>query len=144
MSDPEESTQISSPAIWRAILTGGGSKSWVLFERGTIVILTDPSSTTTPDLATQAIEILEEWGPVHAGTPSGDFNVIDLNGNDDDDAPGGYVVTGHHPDVLNYVPSDAVQEGAPDMIVGLIGRGNRDEDARGLTVVHVEDNRGKP
>ncbi|KAL4861956.1 hypothetical protein BDV12DRAFT_56841 [Aspergillus spectabilis] len=136
MSQPQsEPPQISTPAIWRSILTAGKTKSWVLFYHGTCVILMNP---TADDLANQAIEILKEWGPVHVGSPAGDFNVIDLEGGD---GPTGYIVTGHHNDVLNYVPPGAVKEGALDMVAGLIGRGNRDRDARELTVVHVEDNR---
>ncbi|KAL2802747.1 hypothetical protein BJX63DRAFT_99248, partial [Aspergillus granulosus] len=134
MSEDQPAEPISTPDTWRSILTGGNTKSWVLFEHGTCVILMTP---TAEDLAIQAIDILKEWGPVHVGTPAGDFNVIDLEGE-----PGGYVVTGHHNDVLNYVPPDAVEKGAPDMVAGLIGRGNRDADAKELKVIHVEDNRG--
>ncbi|KAL2796680.1 hypothetical protein BJX66DRAFT_299074 [Aspergillus keveii] len=130
-----ESSQICTPETWRSILTGDGTKSWVLFEKGTIVILMDP---TTDSLETQAIDILKEWGPVHVATPSADFNVIDLS----EEEVAGYVVTGHHKDVLNYVPGDKVREGAPSMFAGLVGRGYRDEDAKGLKVVHVEDKRG--
>ncbi|KAI9375030.1 hypothetical protein BJX61DRAFT_540179 [Aspergillus egyptiacus] len=134
MSEAENCRPISSPATWRSILNNASVKSWVLFENGTCVILMDP---TAGDLAEQATEILKEWGPVHAGTPSGDFNVIDL-----DDESGGYVVTGHHKDILNYVAADEVGEGAPSMLAGLTGRGNRDLDARDLKVIHVEDHRG--
>ncbi|OQE32466.1 hypothetical protein PENFLA_c001G07921 [Penicillium flavigenum] len=134
MAEPQPSSQISTPDIWRSILIGGSKKSWVLFEHGTCVILMNP---TSDDLATQATDILKEWGPVRAGSSAGDFNVIELEGN-----PGGYVVEGHHDDVLNYVPAEAVEEGASDMVAGLIGRGNRDVDASELKVVHIEDNLG--
>jgi hypothetical protein len=136
MSQNDASHQICTPETWRSILSAGSTKSWVLFEKGTIVILMDP---TTDDLETQAIDILKVWGPVHVATPSADFNVIDLS----EEEVGGFVVTGHHKDVLNYVPGDAVREGAPSMVAGLIGRGYRDEDAKGLRVVHVEDKRGQ-
>ncbi|KAJ6184776.1 hypothetical protein N7519_006077 [Penicillium mononematosum] len=134
MAEPQPSSQISTPDTWRSILIGGSKKSWVLFEHGTCVILMNP---TSDDLATQATDILKEWGPVRAGSSAGDFNVINLEGD-----PDGYVVTGHHNDVLNYVPAEAVEEGAPDMVAGLIGRGNRDVDASELKVVHIEDNLG--
>ncbi|KAJ0415220.1 hypothetical protein BJY00DRAFT_266741 [Aspergillus carlsbadensis] len=133
---PTESQQICTPETWRSVLTAGSTKSWVLFEKGTIVILMTP--TPDADLATQAIDILKVWGPVHVATPSADFNIIDLR----EEAAGGFVVTGHHNDVLNYVPADALPEGAAGMVAGLIGRGYRDEDAKGLRVVHVEDKRG--
>lgn len=52
--------------IWREIIVGD-EKSWVLFENGTCVILMEPGA----DLAAQATQIIREWGPVHAGSPSG-------------------------------------------------------------------------
>ena len=118
--------------IWRAILDND-QKSWVLFEHGTCVIFTEPTSST--DLVADACKILSTWGPVMAGTPAADFNVIDL-----DDPLTGWVVTGHHPDVLNYVSQDSTESGTPDVIVGLLGRGNRDQDAHSLKVIHIEDN----
>ena len=114
---------------WRKIIVGEG-KSWVLFEHGTCVILTGP----VEDLAAQATALLKEWGPVVVGTPAGDFNVIKLQ-----DDPG-WVVTYHHPDILTYVGSDEFPDGeAPDdMIIGLLGRSRRHQDAEELRVVHVE------
>ncbi len=116
-------------ALWRQIIVGD-HKSWVLFEHGTCVVLVDP----TEDLAGQAVGILREYGPVHAGTPAGDFNVIEL------EAPPGWVVTGHHPDVLTYVAPAEVAEPS-EVLVGLTGRAHRDHDGHELTVVHVEDKR---
>ncbi|KAL5333783.1 hypothetical protein BJX70DRAFT_45398 [Aspergillus crustosus] len=127
-------TETSNTAIWRSILTHGSTFSWVLFEHNTCVILTEPN---TDDPATQAIEILKKWGPVHVGTPAADFNILDLP-----DETGGFIVLGHHNDVLNYVSPDAVEEGTSHMAIGLIGRGNRHRDAEELKVVHVEDKRG--
>jgi hypothetical protein len=119
---------------WRAIIQGD-SKSWVLFEHGTCVILTQPEA----DLAAQATALLKEWGPVQVATPSADFNVIELA-----EYPG-WVVTCHHPDILNYVSSDEFDSPVPgDMMVGLIGRSKRDQDAAELHVVHVEDKTGAP
>ncbi|BCJ40278.1 hypothetical protein GCM10010168_31360 [Actinoplanes ianthinogenes] len=116
-------------AIWRRIIVGE-HKSWVVFEHGTCVVLTAPAQ----DLAAQATEILREFGPVQAGTPAGDFDTITLS-----EAPG-WVVTGHHPDVLTYVaPGEPPEESA--LHVGLTGRAKRDRDGRELTVVHVEDRR---
>lgn len=115
--------------IWRHIIVGE-DKSWVLFTHGTCVILMEPAQ----DLAAQAVELLREFGPVRAGGPAGDFNTIDL-----DVAPG-WVVTGHHPDVLNYIGPEDV--GDPnDLVVGLAGRAARDQDATVLTVIHIEDKR---
>jgi hypothetical protein len=80
---------------------------------------------------------MSTWGPVHAGTPAGDFNTISLL-----DPPGGWIVTGHHPDMLNYVsPEDFTDPNPSDLVIGLLGRGNRDQDAHTLQIVHIEDKR---
>lgn len=121
-------------SVWRAVIVGD-SKSWVLFRHGTCVIFVDPPP--GQDLATAARELLAEWGPVHAGTPAGDFSVITL--------PDGlgWAVTGHHPDVLTWVgPETGGRDEANEVAIGLTGRGNRDHDARELEVLHVEDRRG--
>ena len=116
---------------WRQIIVGG-EKSWVLFENGTCVILMNPEA----DLRQQANELMREWGPVRAGTPAGDFSVIELPQHP------GWVVTCHHPDILNYVSPDEVEAGASDVIIGLLGRSKRHQDAEGLIIIHVEDKRG--
>ncbi|GAA1657283.1 hypothetical protein GCM10009733_063700 [Nonomuraea maheshkhaliensis] len=115
---------------WRHLLDL--AKSWVLFAHGTCVILMEPAA----DLQQQATSLLREYGPVRPGTPAGDFNITDL-----DDAPG-WVVTGHHPDILTYVdPSEL--ENHDDFTVGLFGRGKRDRDGHDLAVIHVEDKRAQ-
>lgn len=124
--------------IWRKIIVSNPS-AWVLFEHGTCVILKDGGE----NAGEAARALLAKWGPVHAGTPSADFDVIPLR-----DVPG-YVVTCHHPDILNYVPpeendDDGGEEGddddSSDVLVGLLGRGDRDLDAQELRVVHIEHN----
>jgi hypothetical protein len=112
---------------WRGIIQGD-SKSWVLFEHGTCVILMQPEV----DLAAQAIALLKEWGPVQVGTDSADFNLVKLE-NDP-----GWVVTCYHPDILTYVPAD---EDKAEVMIGLMGRSMRDEDAKELKVIHIEDKR---
>lgn len=113
---------------WRTIIQGEG-KSWVLFANGTCVILVGPQ----PDLAAQAVQIMKQWGPVHAGSSASDFSVIHLT-----EHPG-WVVTSHHPDVLTYVAPDEVGEEPSEVRVGLAGRSKRDQDAEELRVPHVED-----
>jgi hypothetical protein len=117
---------------WRATINGP-SKSWVLFENGTCVIPMEPEA----DLAAQAIELLREWGPVHAGSSFGDFGTITL-----DDARG-WVVTCHHNDILTFVGPDEVSPDAEDLVVGLHGRSKRGQDAEQLRVLHVEDRRAR-
>jgi CxxC motif-containing protein (DUF1111 family) len=120
--------------VWRRIIIDV-RKSWVLFENGTCVILVEPAE----DLVAQSLTLMREWGPVHAGSAAGDFSVIDL--------PDGlgWVVTGHHDDILSFVdPEEVSGEGVTDLIVGLLGRSKRHEDAEGLVVIHVEDRRSAP
>ncbi len=128
MSESDVQAMISS---WKGILEGQ-SKSWVVFEHGTCVVLMDPQR----DLKERAIELLKERGPVHVGTPAGDFNVIALPDH------AGYVVTSHHPDILTYLSPDEADGETSELMVGLIGRAKRDQDAQELKVVHVEDARG--
>jgi hypothetical protein len=116
--------------VWRRIIAGPG-KSWVLFSHGTIVVLTEPGE----DLAAQATELLREFGPVHVGSPAGDFGTSGLA-----DDPG-WVVYGQHSDVLTYVAPDEVDAEPDTLEIGLVGRGKRDQDGHELTVVHVEDRR---
>ncbi|WP_327388742.1 MULTISPECIES: hypothetical protein [unclassified Streptomyces] len=116
--------------VWQRLLADP-HKSWVLFEHGTCVVLTAPEG----ELAAQATGILEEFGPARAGSPAGDFRVIDL-----EDAEG-WAVIGHHRDVLTYVGPDELVD-ASDIAVGLYGRSKRHQDGIELHVVHVEDKRG--
>lgn len=118
-------------AIWRKIIQGD-SKSWVMFEHGSCLILMEPKD----DLTTQAKEIMRKWGPVHAGSPAGDFSVISMT-----EHPG-WVVTGHHPDMLNYVNPSEISGAINDAKIGLLGRSRRDKDAKSLNIVHIEDKRG--
>ncbi len=117
--------------IWRTIIVGP-EKSWVLFKNGTCVILMEPEA----DLAPQAVALMKEWGQVYPGCSAGDFGTIDL-----DNAPG-WVVTSHHNDILTYVgPEEVGAESLSDLVVGLIGRGKRDQDAQQLEIIYVEDKR---
>ncbi|WP_189312352.1 hypothetical protein [Streptomyces brasiliensis] len=114
---------------WRRLLSGSG-KSWVLFAHGTCVVLDEPAG----DLAEQAKEILREYGPVHVTTAAGDFRVLELKNSE------GWLVTGHHPDVVTFVPLDEPADPS-HLAVGIHGRSKRHEDGTGLHVVHVEDAR---
>jgi hypothetical protein len=59
------------------------------------------------DLSVQALALMKEWGPVHAGGSAGDFGTIDLT-----NAPG-WVVTSHHNDILTYVGPEEVGQPEP-------------------------------
>jgi hypothetical protein len=120
-------------AAWRDIIDGP-EKSWVLFEHGTCVVLMEPGD----DLAAQATALLRENGPVYPGSSFGDFATIEL------EARRGWVVTCHHTDILTYVSPDEVgPEHANDLVVGLLGRSRRGQDAEDLNVIHVEDRRSR-
>ncbi|MCU0495976.1 MAG: hypothetical protein MUF87_01340 [Anaerolineae bacterium] len=114
--------------VWQQVILGTG-KSWVVFEHGTCVILMQPEA----DLIAQAKAILTEYGPVLVGSPAGDFSVIRLP-----NFPG-WVVTGHHPDILNYVAPEDVNTDATDSMIGLLGRDRRDQDAHSQQVIAVHD-----
>jgi ribA/ribD-fused uncharacterized protein len=111
---------------WQRVMKPG--RGWVSFLFGTCVVL--PSA--EGDLADQACAILAEHGPVQVGTDRGDFGV---HGMPDDF---GWLVSGAHPDVLVRV-APATAEGSSELVIGLVGRQNRDRDAESLVVVHVQD-----
>lgn len=52
----------------------------------------------------------------------------------------GWVVTGHHQDVLTYVAPDE-PSGQENFAVGMCGRSKRHRDGTELHIVHVEDRR---
>lgn len=112
--------------MFRAVWPGS---PWVLFEHGTAVRIDDDPP--PDDLAAAATALLAEWGPVQAGTPAGDFDVFPAGGT------GPWLVTSHHPGVVTYVAADDV-DNPVDVMVGLLGRAKRDQDAAECTVVHVE------
>ncbi|MFJ1755530.1 hypothetical protein [Kitasatospora sp. NPDC088134] len=115
--------------VWKRLLLDPRA-SWVLFAHGTCVVLPAPEG----DLAEQAVRLLGEVGPVHVGSAAADFGVIDVEGAD------GWVVTGHHDDVLTYVGPEE-PGGREQLAVGLCGRAKRHLDGTELRVVHVEDRR---
>lgn len=52
----------------------------------------------------------------------------------------GWVVTGHHHDVLTYVGPDEPRDRS-EIAVGMLGRSKRHRDGTELGVLHVEDRR---
>ena len=115
----------------RAVLSGPG-KSFVVFSHGTVVIFVDAASEL--DLAGAATDLMRSFGPVHAGSPAGDFGVTVLP----DDH--GFAVTSHHNDILTVVHRTELDDHG-ELAVGLLGRSKRGQDAEDLSVVHVKDNR---
>jgi len=113
---------------WREILEAGITR-WVIFKHGTIVICRNPDV----DIKEYAIELMRTMGVVIPGSSHGDFNVTRL-----EEVPG-WVVHYHHEDILSYVsPEELDEQNSPDMLIGLIGRKKRANDAQELEIVHIE------
>jgi hypothetical protein len=107
---------------------------WVLFKNGTYIIF-DEADATTP-LRAAAVAAMQEFGPVFAGGPAGDFEVFQL------DESVGWVVAGHGYGMYTYVhPSEVSSADAEDLEVGLFGREKRDQDGKELEVLYIS---GKP
>lgn len=101
-------------------------KDWVIFENGTCVIIYHPPK----DLEAEAIEVLQKYGQVHPGSESADFTVMK--------ADSGWVVAGNQPGILNYVSEDEGY-GKEDYEIGLIGRNQKELDAKELKIVYVNN-----
>ena len=116
---------------YRSIIVTKDS-SWVVFEHGTCVIFKNPDPQL--DLKKEAIKLLKEWGPVVPGTPAADFSITSLT-----EHPG-WVVTCHHPDIINYVDRSEFDEKllVGEVSIGLRGRSKRDADAKSLKIIHIE------
>ena len=103
--------------------------NWVLFKNGTCVMLMNPQG----NIQAQAIKILKEHGAVVAGTPSGDFEVTKIP------EINGWVVTGDYPGIMMYVSEEEVGQRNSDFEIGITGRAKREQDAKTLEVMLVED-----
>lgn len=105
-------------------------QDWVLFENGTYIIFDDIS--TVEDIKEEAIKLMKEFGPVHAGGPAGDFNIIHLNQTE------GWLVSGHGYGMYTYVhPSELDSESPNDLEIGLYGRSKRDSDGQNPEIIHI-------
>ncbi len=105
-------------------------EDWVLFENGTYIIF--DNTDTILDLREESIKLMKEYGPVYAGSPAGDFNVIHLNKTE------GWIVSGHCYGMYTYVnPLELESKNPEDVEVGLFGRSKREKDGKELQIVHV-------
>lgn len=108
------------------------NKSWVLFENQTVVILEDAAQSAA--LASEkATKIMKDYGPIHIGTPAGEFEVMS-----DDDSKGWIVTPGHCENMFTYVDKRQANHGGGKMIIGLLGRAMRAKDGKNPIVIHVE------
>ncbi|WNI37837.1 hypothetical protein [Chryseobacterium sp. SG20098] len=105
-------------------------QDWVLFENGTYIIFDDIS--IIGDVKEKALQLMKEFGPVYAGGPAGDFNVIHLNLTE------GWLVSGHGYGMYTYVhPSELDSESPNDLEIGLYGRSKRDSDGQNPEIIHI-------
>jgi hypothetical protein len=108
--------------------------AWVVFEHGTVFFAT-PSEALPADATTAAIEAagraaLRELGPVHAGTPSADFNPTLLSSWYPDDKV--WFVGFDHPSIVTIVTLDGT-----NLVAGLEARRRRQLDHDAPNVVAV-------
>lgn len=130
-SQPDLSSELLIERI--QAMTADLGASWVLFKRGTIVVLPEAFG----DLRQRAIDFLQENGPVVPGTPMGDFSVCRIK-----KCPG-WIVTSHDPNLNVYVGPEE-KTGVADLEIGMYGRSKRNQDANELSVLHIEDKRRTP
>src|SRR5690554_1988308 len=109
-------------------------KDWVLFENGTYIIFDDIAQ--IENIETEAIGLMKEFGPVHAGGPAGDFNVISLNETE------GWVVSGHGYGMYTYVnPSELATNSPDDVSIGLYGRSKRNNDGENPKIIYINSSK---
>ena len=105
-------------------------QDWVLFENDTYIIFDDIS--TIENVKEEALQLMKEFGPVSAGGPAGDFNVIHLTLTE------GWLVSGHGYGMYTYVhPSELDNESPNDLEIGLYGRSKRDSDGQNPQIIHI-------
>ncbi|WP_217192959.1 hypothetical protein [Bernardetia litoralis] len=79
---------------------------------------------------------MKEFGPVHAGGPAGDFNVISLN------KTKGWVVSGHGYGMYTYVnPSELETNSPDDLTIGVFGRSKRNNDGQNPNIIYVNSSK---
>jgi hypothetical protein len=109
-------------------------KDWVLFKNGTYIIFDD--ITQIDNIESEAIRLMKEFGPVHAGGPAGDFNVISLNQTE------GWVVSGHGYGMYTYVnPSELETNSPDDLTIGVYGRSKRNSDGQNPNIIYVNSSK---
>lgn len=102
-------------------------RRWVLFEHGTVVVLTDESVDDPEALAKVK---LSTDGTVVAGTAAGDFSVSRVPDE-------GWIVGSHDPDIFTFVPAAEIEPGTSEVAIGMAGRTARGADTDGQNVLAV-------
>lgn len=105
-------------------------QDWVLFKNGTYIIF--DNADTIPNLESEAIKEMKEFGPVSVGGSAGDFSVTHLNRTE------GWVVSGHGYGMYTYVNPNELKSKVPDDTeIGLFGRSKRDLDSKEPVIIHI-------
>jgi hypothetical protein len=105
-------------------------QDWVLFKNGTYIVF--DNADTIPNLESEAIKSMKEFGPVYIGGSAGDFGVTHLNQTE------GWVVSGHGYGMYTYVnPNELKSEKPNDVEIGLFGRNKRDLDGKEPIIIHI-------
>jgi len=105
-------------------------QDWVLFKNGSYIIFNNTDQII--DLREEATKLMAEYGPVHIGFPSGDFEVTTLKRAD------GWSISGHYFGMYTYVhPSEINTSTFDESQVGLLGRSKRDLDGQNPVIIYV-------
>src|SRR5690606_17179163 len=129
--EPPRTDVVNRVRRWAELLDSDQIRSFVLFSYGTCVVSVDDGSDPVAD----AKRLLSEFGPAIPGTPSADMFVYTLPDTGD------FVVGGHHPNILTFVPLDLLPSGIPaeelSTVAAYFGRDLRVLDAFALDVAHT-------
>ena len=105
------------------------SEAWVLFEHGTVVLLTGEPG---PSPLGRAKVKLRHDAERRAGSAAGDPAVLRLEEGE------GWIVASEDPDVFTLVPASTIAAGASDVVIGAAGRAAHGADVDGGRPLHVE------
>jgi hypothetical protein len=104
-------------------------QDWVLFQNGTYIVFDNTDS--IKNLKSEAIKIMSEYGPVHIGSPAGDFGVTTLK------KAQGWSISGHYYGMYTYVhPSEINTLALNESEIGLFGRSKRDLDGQNPIIIY--------
>lgn len=117
--------QVAIVAAVRSLMKS--DRRWVLFEHGTVVVVTDES---VEDPEAFAKVKLSNDGAVVPGTAAGDFSVSRVPDE-------GWIVGSHDPDIFTFVPATDIEPGTSEVAIGMAGRTARGADTDGQRVLVV-------
>ena len=128
----KKKTQITESSLLSHVKLAINPKyqDWVLFKNGTYIIF--DNADTIPNIESESLKLMKEFGPVQVGSPSGDFSVTHLNRTE------GWVVSGHGYGMYTYVnPKELKKEKPNDAEIGLLGLSKRELDGKNPIITHT-------